>query len=402
MPTFSYVARNEQGARVKGLMEALDARVLADRLAGQGYTVTRIEENRASLEKFNSSLFLTRIRTRDLIDFYLQLGTMLKAGIPLATALADLHGAATHPRIRAALQEVKRCVEEGESLSQAMRRHPHVFPPLACELVESGEAMGRLDEIFIRIAAYSERDEEIATQVKAAMRYPLLVLAAAIAIVAATFVYVLPNFALVFERMNADLPLLTRVVLGIGASVQKHGLATLTAIAALTALAVWLSRRERVAAWLDALRLRLPATGPLERQIVIARFTRTLGLLISSGIPILQALATSARVMENRRLRRAIEEATEEVRRGKPLAEPLQKTGEFPAPVVRIIGVGERTGSLDQLLQQVSEQYDHQIPYAVKRLTTFLEVSMILGMGGLVAFIAFAFLMPMAAILDLV
>ena len=402
MPTFSYLGRDQSGDRVKGLMEALDTNALVEHLARMGYTVTSVDQHETLAEGPSAPFFSRRISVRDRIGVYLQLGTLLRAGIPLTTALEDLQKEMDNPRVRTALADAKRRVEEGESLSAGCHAHPDLFPPLACALVEAGESSGGLEETLHALARYADREEEITSQVKAALRYPALVLCAASVVVAVTFVYVMPNFARVFGRMNVELPFLTRALLATAGWARDHGLTLLGLLAILTGGCAWLVRREPIAGWVDALRLRVPILGPLQRKMALARFARTLSMLVRSGIPILQGLDIAARVAGNRRLRETIEGAAEEVRRGKGLAEPLNASGEFPPAMVRMISVGERTGRLDDLLREVGDHYDLEIPYVVKRITTHLEVIMILAMGALVALIAFAFLMPMAKMLDLV
>lgn len=402
MPTFAYVARNQQGARVTGRVEALDTIALTARLSALGYTVTGITEDEGNSDIFDPGLLFQRVRPHDLIDFYLELGTMLKSGIALSTALNDLGKATPNRRLAASILDVARRVQRGDGLSSALREHRRVFSTLACDLIEAGETTGHLDEAFLGLATYLQRDVETADQVKTALRYPAIVFCAAIVVVATTITYVLPNFAVVFNRLDRDLPLPTRAILAMGAWFGQHGAGLLLFLGGVVLLALWAARQERVALFLDGVRLRLPAIGKLHRQLAIARFARILGLLLSSGVPLLQALASSARVTANRKLRGVIECAAEEVRRGAPISEALGRSGVFPLSVIRIIDVGEKTGDLDVLLQRLSEQYEQQIPYAVKRLTTVLEVVMIAGMGALVAFVAFAFLMPMAMVLEFV
>lgn len=401
MPNFEYVARNAQGEKITGLLEAPGTSALTARLSAMGYTVTGIRQESATRSAPAGALF-RKANPHDLIELYLELGTMLKSGIPLTVALKDAGTTAGNRALAEAIADVAARVQGGEGLSSAMRSRPAVFPALACDLVEAGETTGRLDDTFLGLAGYLQRDIETRDQVKAALRYPAIVFGAAVVVVGTTITYVLPNFAVVFTRLNEELPLPTRVILFAGEWVSSNGFALLLVLGVGALLGLWLSRRPDVAEFLDGVRLRLPALGMLHRKVATARFARILGLLLSGGVPVLQALGTAARVTDNRRLRRAIEASAEEVKRGTPLFEPLERSGEFAPSVVRIIEVGEKTGELDVLLQRLSEQYEQQIPYAVKRLTTFLEVAMITGMGALVALVAFAFLMPMAMVLDLV
>jgi len=402
MPTFSYAARDERGKRVTGLLEALDADALARRLAATGYTVTRVEPRAERRRSMALPAWAGGLAPRDRIGVYLELGTLLRAGIPLTTGLGDLEEGTVHRGLREALGEVRRRVQQGESLSAAMRTRPGVFPPLTCDLVEAGEATGRLDDTFHRLARYAENEEEISTQVSAAVRYPALVFMAALGVVGVTLASTLPAFSRVFARMDADLPVLTRMLLAAGLAVRRHGIELLALLVATAAGAAWLAGRPWAAARLDALKLRLPTIGPLVRKLAIARFARTLGMLTAGGIPILQALDVSARVAGNDRIRGAVERAAAEVRRGAGLSAPLAESGEFPPVVIRMIAVGEKTGRLDALCDALSEHYDVEILHAVKRLTTYLEVVLIAAMGAFVALVAFAFLMPLASMLDLI
>lgn len=400
MRSFSYVARDERGERVRGLLDAIDQESLIETLTRRGYTVTRVLERGGTAGRQGPIDRLLRVHRRELIDLYLSLGTMLGAGIPLTVCLPDVAAVSDNSRIAAALQDVGRRIEQGSSLSAALREHPLVFPPLACELIEAAESIGRLDEAFLRLAAYADRDQQTTEQVRSALRYPVFVFAAALAVLAATVVFVLPNFASVFERLNRELPLPTRMILVAGTWVRAHAGALLAGLGGLGAALLWLSGREAVAARFEAVRMRLPAVGRLERHLAIGRFARTLGTLLAGGVPLLQALPTSARVTGNRRMRAAIEAAARSVRQGSTLVEPLAASGQFPRPVLRIVEIGEKTSRLDEMLVALSEQYDRQVVYAVKRLTTSLEVGMIIAVGGLVAIIAFSLLMPMAAVLD--
>ncbi|MDP3937783.1 MAG: type II secretion system F family protein [Deltaproteobacteria bacterium] len=386
---------------MKGLLEAIDQDALIESLTRRGYTVTSVLE-RSETPGYSAALnWLLKVDRRELIDLYLSIGTMLKSGIPLTVSLIDVAASSDNPRVASALTAVSRRIEAGSTLSAALRSQPIVFPSLACDLIEAAESIGRLDEVFLRLASYADRDMQTMDQIKSALQYPAFVFAAAVAVVVATLVFVLPNFAAVFGRMDAELPLPTRVILQAGDWIHTYMNALLLGVAGLGITTLWLSGKEAVAARLEDARMKIPAVGRLERHLAIGRFARTLGLLLSGGVPILQALPTSARVTGNRRMRAAIEAAAESIRQGSTLTESLAASGQFPRPVMRIIEVGEKTSRLDDLLQTLSDQFDRQILYKVKRLTTFLEVTMIIGVGGLVALIAFALLMPMAAVLDL-
>jgi len=323
-----------------------------------------------------------------------QLSTMVAAGIPILEALEVLSDQNENPQLSEVLGEVAADVRAGKDLSAATARHPKVFSDIFVNMIQAGEASGQLDIVLSRLADYMEEAETLRSEVKSAMTYPVISLFIVTGISVFLLVGVIPQFSDMFSTMKVELPALTQFVLGLSNSLRESlGLWALGFAAMITCLALFL-RTERGQWVRDACLLKIPVFGPLFVKVSISRFARTFATLISSGVPILGSLEIVQRTAGNRLYADAIARASESVRAGDTLGEPMAKTGMFPPMVTRMIGIGERSGSLEQLLEKIADFYDQQVRSTLKALTSLIEPIMITTIGVIVGGMVLAIFLP--------
>lgn len=393
MTEFAYAGRTVAGERVRGTRSAatVDAAVAA--LRGERIVVTRIEAAAEPQTRPRGEAGKA-VAPRNLALFTRQLAVMTGAGLPLVECLDILGRQEEDPRLRATIVQVRVHVEGGESLAAAMARYPGTFDALYTNMIAAGEAGGVLDAILKRLAAYIEATVRIRARVKSALTYPVAVVVISAIVVAAILWKVVPTFTSLFEGLGAVLPLPTRVVIAASDGIVVVGPALLLAAAA-GALAM---RRfygtPRGRRLVDGAALRLPAVGGILRKVQVARFCRTLGTLLASGVPILDGLEITARTSGNAVIAEAVLAARGSIEAGESVAGPLEQTQVFPAMATRMISVGEATGALDAMLEKVARFYDEEVALAVGSLLTLLEPVMIAVLGVVVGGIVFAMYMP--------
>ncbi|WP_420446980.1 type II secretion system F family protein [Candidatus Palauibacter sp.] len=341
-----------------------------------------------------------RARNRDLVLFTRQLSVMISAGLPLTRALETLAQQAESPVLQRVARETLYDIESGNTLADALGRHPRVFTRLYVNMVRAGESGSRLDGILTRLAAFLEQNERIRRKVKGAMLYPAVIFAVAVAVVATLLLFVIPTFETVFASFNALLPLPTRTVIGLSRAVQNWWWAVVvTAGGGGLLLRRWVAT-ETGRRRFDSLLLRLPVLGPLWRRAAVSRFTRTLGTLLSAGVPILEGLEITARTAGNRVIQDAVLESRTAIRGGESIARPLRETGVFPPMVARMIHVGEETGDLDGMLSRIADFYDEEVDAGVESLLKILEPALIVVLGGLVGGMTIAMYLPIFDLVD--
>lgn len=395
MTTYSYKARNQEGKLVSGTMDMENEQSIAASLDKLGYSVIEI----TSPGKVFASLAemverFQRLQKQDIIIFTRQLATLLRSGMQLLPSLATICEQTTNKRFKIILEDVRQAVQGGVSFSEALSRHPDVFSDLFVSMVKVGETGGIMDQVLSRLSLLSTQEMDIQSRIKSAMTYPIVLVVMSFLIVNFIMVGVLPKFIVVFNASNVPLPLPTRVVLGLSWILRNFWWAILAALAA----AFFYFRRYiqtekgrfRFHQWL----LKVPVFGELYAKIQISRFARTLSTLTSSGVPILQALTAVEKTVTNVVLRRAIQDIRAAITAGSSLVEPFRASGLFPPMVVQMISIGEKSGKMDQMLEEVSGFYDPEIEYTIKNLTALLEPFMLLAMGLMVAFIALSVLLP--------
>jgi type IV pilus assembly protein PilC len=329
-----------------------------------------------------------------MLMFYIQFSNMISSGITILMSLSTLARQIDNKALREAIGQVARQIEGGSTLSGALSGHPKIFNKLFVSMVRAGEASGNLDAVLMRYAVFFENQEEIKEKVKGALFYPMILLTFGILVMLFIVTFVIPQFAQIYVKANVRLPIPTLIVYKLGLSI-KHGWYIILALAACIAfMARLFARTNKGALAIDSIKLRLPIVGDLYKKVAISRFTRTLGTLLGSGVPILQSLDITKEVAGNRILEQIISDVRAYVEKGEHLAEPLKVSGEFPPDVVQMISVGEESGNLDGMLNKIADFYDMTVNYAIKKLTTIIEPVFLLILGCMVGVIMASMLMP--------
>jgi len=336
-----------------------------------------------------------KVPTKDLAVFFRQFSVMIDAGLPLVQCLEILAGNQENQVFSKALTGVRTTVEGGATLSNAMRQYPKIFDDLTTNMIEAGEAGGILDTILQRLATYVEKNLKLKTAVKSALIYPVAVITIASAIVGALLKWVVPIFANMFASMQIDLPLPTAIVIGVSRFVGRFGWLVILFLIGIAFVIRQIRRTPRGRYAFDKFLLNLWVIGPVLRKIAVARFTRTLGTLITSGVPILEGLAITARTSGNAVLEDALMKVRKAVEEGRTIVDPLRESGVFPNMVVQMIGVGEATGAMDAMLQKIADFYEDEVDAATKALLTLLEPIMIAILGVVVGGIVISLYMPL-------
>ncbi|MCC6767381.1 MAG: type II secretion system F family protein [Deltaproteobacteria bacterium] len=406
MAQFQYRATDFQGKIVEGSMEAGEERSVVQRLREKGLIPIRIGVGttaapRAAGKAITLPSFGRKgVKTAELLIFTRELATLLQAGMPLDRSLTTLTQLAQTPELKRVTSEVLESVRGGTALAEALGQHPKVFPPLYVNMVKAGEVGGVLDQVLQRLVEYLQSAEELRDEVISALTYPLILVGVGGVSVAILLIFVLPKFATMFADLGQALPLSTRMMLAISdAATSPWSLIGVPAVcAALFGLYRYFSTTKRMA--FDAFKLRMPVVGNLLRLTEVARFGRTLGVLLRSGVPMLQALDIVRAVATNQVIAQALNEVQVGVREGAGMAAPLGRSGVFPQLALQMIAVGEDTGKLDEMLVTTADFFDREVRNDVKRLTRLLEPAMILIMGLVVGFMVISMLMAVFSIND--
>jgi type IV pilus assembly protein PilC len=397
MPQFAYKARGMGGNTMDAMIEAPDQRTAMERLRAQKLIILEINESAPglldALKKVNP--FRPKVTNKDIVLFSRQMSTLVSAGVALVSGLNILQEQMDSPAFKVIVVKVKEDIEAGLSIAEALKKHPTAFSDLYVAMIKAGEVGGILDVILERLSAYLESAEDLRRKVKGAMMYPMVVSIIAGAVTVFLLVGVIPTFKEIFSSFGSELPLPTRVVIGISEFLQEKWYL----IIAVAGGAFYGGKRyvstDAGRKMLDTNALKLPLFGPMLRKVAVAKFTRTLGTLVKSGVPILQAMETVAQTAGNKVIEKAVMEAREAVREGERIAEPLRKSGVFPPMVVQMIAVGEETGNLDTMLAKIADFYDQEVEVAVKGLTSMIEPIVIVIMGIVIGGIVIAMFIPM-------
>jgi type IV pilus assembly protein PilC len=399
MPTFTYVARSRDGGRRRGSITADNRQAVVRTLQNQGLFADTIQEQGKSTGARRDA----RVKTSEILVFTRQLSTIINAGLPLLQGLGILTEQAEDTRFAGVLGEIGQDVEGGESFSEALRKHPRVFPDLYVSMVRAGEASGNLDNVLMQLADYLESMEELKRRIRAAMTYPVVAFSMILLIAAGLIIWVVPQFAEIFSSFGRALPAPTQILINISEILRSWKILIVVAAFIGLVIGVRMYGSTPVGRYnLDALKLRLPVFGKRLRKVSISRFARTLSTLTRSGVAILAALEIVERTAGNEVFARAVRKAGDSVRGGETLADPLARSGEFPAMVTRMIGVGEKTGALEQMLSKISDFYDSEVKASVDALTSLIEPILILMMGIVVGGIVIALFMPILQLSSLI
>lgn len=388
------VARN--GQMKSGTKEAPNEAAVLQFLRSQQIRPRKIKASRAaSMNKGMAIKIGTGIDQKDIVVFSRQFATMIDAGLPLVQCLDILSSQAENPHFRKVLKQVQVDVEGGTTFADALKRHPKVFDALFVNLVAAGEVGGVLDVVMSRIANYLEKAAKLAGQVKSAMVYPAVIVCVAVGVITVLLVWVIPIFENMFKEFGGGaLPAPTQIVINMSEWMQNNFYVLIIMIIAGVFLWKYLRKNPKSRAISDDIFLKLPVFGPLLRKVAVARFTRTLGTMISSGVPILEALDITAKAAGNKTVESAIYKARASISEGKTIAEPIAQGRVFPPMVCQMINVGEQTGALDTMLGKIADFYDEEVDSAVKGLTSLMEPAMMVILGGVIGGMVVAMYLP--------
>ena len=398
MPTFAYKARNSGGALVEGTLDGMAAGAVADVLLGQGLTPVEIRETRGRGTKTSSGPawpFRQKVGHVDLLLFSRQMHTLLKSGVPIMRALAGLQDAAINPEMKRVIGEVRESLESGRELSQALARHPRVFSPFYLSMVRVGEATGLLEEIFFLLFEHLEFERYMREQVRSALRYPMFVVLAMAAAIVIVNIWVIPAFARVFAGFGAELPLMTRALLGFSRFMVEYWPILLGGvIGAVVAFRAWVGTAAGRYTW-DRFSLTIPIAGKILHKAALSRFSRSFSLGIRSGVPVMQALSNSAHTVDNSYVSRCVEGMRENVERGESLLRAAIGSGIFTPVVLQMIAVGEESGAVDDMMNEIGDMYRQEVEYELKTLGQQIEPILIVLLGILVLILALGIFLPM-------
>ena len=393
MPVYVWVAQTKKGRKLKGEIDAANEAIALSQLKKRNFTVKKLKPKPKDI--FESISFLKpKVTNKDLVVFTRQFSTMIDAGLPLVQGLTILAEQSENPTFKAILKEITKDVEGGSTLAEAMKKHPKVFDSLFVNLVAAGEVGGILDTILRRLAQFIEKAEKLKSQIKGAMTYPIVVMAIAVIVISVILVFVIPVFEDMFKSFGSALPTPTQMVVNMSRFLKGN---IHWVLIALGALIYGLKRYRGTVSGrkqTDTLFLKLPVFGDLLKKTAVARFTRTLGTMISSGVPILDALEIVAKTAGNVVIEEIIYEVRGSIAEGQTIAEPLSENDIFPGMVIQMIAVGEATGALDSMLEKIADFYDDEVDTAVAALTSMLEPLLMLFLGGSIGGLVIAMYLP--------
>jgi type IV pilus assembly protein PilC len=389
MAVFVWEGRLANGTIKKGELEAADKAA-----AGMILKRQRIVPTKLKAKSQDIALFAKGIKTRELVIFTRQFSTMINAGLPLVQCLDILSSQQPNPTFKKVLAQIKQDVEGGSTFADALGKHPKVFDNLYVNLVAAGEIGGVLDTVLNRLAVYMEKNESLKNKIKSAMTYPIIVLSVAFGVVAILMIFVIPTFSDMFKQFGSALPGPTQIVVNLSNFFRDFWWGIFGFIVASIIAFKWIRTQQKGRYYTDKLFLRLPVFGPLLRKVAVAKFTRTLGTMISSGVPIMDGLDITSKTAGNMIVEEAIRAVRTSISEGKSMSEPLEQTGIFPGMVVQMIAVGEATGAMDQMLGKIADFYDEEVDTAVEALTSALEPILMVFLGGVIGFVVVAMYLP--------
>jgi type II secretory pathway component PulF len=396
MPTFKYRVRDRTGKAMTGTIDAPTSEMAGSRLYETGYFPIAIEEETASVSLNVSDLWkrFQKVKLEELIVFSQQLSTLYKAGLPLLPGLKSLRDQTLNQRFKEILEEIGLQIEGGNTLFGAMSKYPDVFPLVYVNMVRAGETSGRLGESLDRYVTLADRELRTRQRVKETTRYPKIVIFSVIIAFFVLIAFVIPRFAQVFAQFNTSLPLPTRMMIGINNLFQDYWYLVLPAFVFIPILLIRYVRTEKGRVFWDRLKTRIPGFGHLFVIAALSRFAHTFVMLNKSGIPILQTLDITSTTINNVVISQSIGEISQQVREGSSLADAMRQCGRFTPLVIQMVGVGETTGTLDEMLIRITEYYDIELENAIKKMTTYIEPILTLFMGVVVLLLALAVFLP--------
>ncbi len=401
MPHFRFRAINDNGQFIEDVMEASNTGAVAEKLDSWGYVPLKIKESKESSTKlFGGSK--EKVKVDDVVLFTRQLHTLLKAGVPLLSSLEALMDQGTNVAFRNVVQDIYLTIEGGRSFSEALSLHPTVFPKLYVSSIKAGELSGQLDEVLGRMAEVLEHEKNTRDKLKSAMRYPIIVVIALVIAFVVLIVLVVPRFASMFTQLGAQLPLPTRMLIATSKFLQ-HDLHFIS-------LGVFLAyvgfkrfiKTPKGRLWWDEQILKIPVFGDLMMKNALSRFSKMFETLNRSGLPILQTLEIVAETVGNEKIGQEVRKISDGVQRGEGIARPMRRSKIFPTLVVRMVAIGEQSGSMEEMLSTISNHYDLEVDYAIKNMTSMIEPMLTVVLGAFILFLALSIFLPMWNVMSLI
>ena len=402
MPNFSYRGRNKSGEIVNGILDGATAGAVADSLFGTGITPMEIkpavgETKVVSTAKKSGGLeyFKQKVEHVDVLLFSKQIHTLLRAGVPIMRALAGLQESSGNPAMKEVLQDIRESLDSGRELSMSLARHPRIFSAFYLSMVRVGEMTGRLEEVFIRLFDHMEFERFMSEQVKSALRYPSFVIMAMGAAMFVVNIWVIPAFAKVFKGFNAELPLMTRILIGFSDFMLNYWHVLIGAIVAASfGFNRWRATSKGRETW-DRIKMQIPIAGKIVQKATLARFARSFALASRSGVPIIQAFSTVAQTVDNAHIAAKVEAMRDGVERGESILRTSINAGIFTPVVLQMIAVGEESGALDEMMQEIADMYQSEVEYQLKTLAQQIEPILILMLGAMVLVLALGIFLPL-------
>lgn len=398
MPLFAYKGRNARGEMMQGVLEAADSGAVADQLFSTGVTPIEINVTKAvaktNEDSFWERLTEKRVNAMDVQLFSRQMYTLLKSGVPIMRGLAGLQESAISKSFGRVIKDLRESLDSGRELSASMRRHPDVFSAFYLSMVRVGEMTGRLEEVFLRLFEHLEFDRDMRERVKTALRYPTFVVIAMVIAMVVVNIFVIPAFAKVFESFNTQLPLMTRILLASSEFMLHYwGLLLAAAVAAFFGFRAWIKTVKGRYEW-DRIKLRIPIAGKIIHKATMSRFARSFSLSARSGVPIVQALTVVSQTVDNAFLTSRIEQMRDGVERGESILRTAVTAAVFTPVVLQMIAVGEESGSLDDLMDEIAQMYEREVDYELKTLAAQIEPILISFLGAMVLVLALGIFLP--------
>ena len=393
MPVYTWVGKNRRDEVQKGEIEAVSEEAVKAQLTRQRITPTKIKKKPKDLFE-NVSFLQPKVKEHDVILFARQFSTMIDAGLPIIQCLDILYSQQNNVTFKKMLKEIKESVEGGATLAEALKKFPKQFDDLFVNMIAAGEAGGILDAILRRLAAYMEKAAKLKSQVKGAMTYPIVTLIIAVVVLAVILVFVIPVFQEMFADFGGELPAPTQFVVSLSEMVKSKIIYIMIGVALMIFAYKRFRKTERGRDMIDSMLLKIPVFGELLRKVAVAKFTRTMGTMLASGVAILEALDIVAKTAGNRTVEKAIYNVRTGIAEGRTMADPLSESGVFPPMVCQMIGVGESTGALDAMLTKIADFYDEEVDQAVENLTALIEPFMLVFLGVTIGGLVVAMYLP--------
>jgi type IV pilus assembly protein PilC len=401
--TFDYSVRDRTGKIVSGSLEAESQAAVVQKLKQMGYAPMSVTQHKAGMKtEIKIPGFSDRVKLKDLAVMSRQFAVMINSGLSLLRALTILSEQSENKKLAQVIGEVRNDVETGQALSASLAKHPEVFPPLMVNMTRAGEVGGFLDSVLLQIAENYESEVKLKSKIKSAMTYPVVVFCIAILAVVGMLLFIVPVFAKMFTDLGGELPAPTKILIFLSDALKV--LAPVLLVGLIAGFFLWqkFKHTEKLRNVVDPIKLKLPIFGKLFQKVALSRFTRNLGTMLRSGVPILQSLDIVADTSGNMVIAKAVRDIQESVRKGESLVQPLSQHAVFPAMVVQMMAVGEDTGALDEMLHKISDFYDQEVEATTEALTSLIEPLMIAVLGGIIGAMIIALYMPIFSVFDLI